>query len=304
MGNHNSVIKRFTHDWLIRFIELHPFETVFDTHMDSTARFGPEQSTFNKISPYFSNLLQRYMPDAITDAVFKQKKLFIKLDIVDDDAIKEVPLSSSNKKAVVIIRSVDFDESIAGTLTNYYQKRVFWMYETSCFGSSLTPAELFYLAKHTKKSLKIYMCSLTETVSFSVIWPCIKHLDSIVLNIKNLDIGEDIKETLLYKPCEFSADCFSMSTNSIAEDIIMAFIECFLNCPKFPNYFEWKVVNPKLKNVNFKQIGEKIYKRMKAAGYVWRSCSKIADHLGGDDNALIMRTADNFFLLNTDNVEY
>uniref|UniRef100_A0A7E4VWW0 FBD domain-containing protein n=1 Tax=Panagrellus redivivus TaxID=6233 RepID=A0A7E4VWW0_PANRE len=174
----------------------------------STARFGPEQSTFNKISPYFSKLLQRYMPDVITNAGCKNKKLFVKLDIVDDDPIEELPLSSSNRKAVVIIRSLNFKESIAGTLSKYYQKRVFWMYETSCFGSSFTPAELVYLAKHTKKSLRFYLCSLTETVSFSAIWPCIKHLDSIDLNVKNLDVGEDIKETLLYKPCEFSADCF------------------------------------------------------------------------------------------------
>uniref|UniRef100_A0A7E4W149 Tudor domain-containing protein n=1 Tax=Panagrellus redivivus TaxID=6233 RepID=A0A7E4W149_PANRE len=302
MSSQNLAVKRFTHDWLIRFVELHPIETYFDNYLLGSARYGPEQSPFDKISPYFSNLLQRYMPDIINpcNVQFKENDLFLKPNIEDDDEAEQFPFPPGNGKAVVIMKAMLFEDTNAGTLTKYIERRVFCIDSdnTACYNSSFTPGELVYLTKHTKNGLSLYKCTLTEPVSFSAIWPLIKGLDSIELIVKNLDIDEGTKQALLYMPCEVRASSFTIYSSSVKEDVIMAFVECFLNSPKFPQLFEWGM-HPELRDIDFQPIGQEIKRRMKASGYVWdkHDGENMNAYISGDygGNALIVRSADKVF---------
>uniref|UniRef100_A0A7E4UN36 Transposase n=1 Tax=Panagrellus redivivus TaxID=6233 RepID=A0A7E4UN36_PANRE len=58
----DNVIKRFTYDWLIRFAELDPFEAPKKFHIKD---YYHKTSKYSAISPRFTTLISRYMPDVI-----------------------------------------------------------------------------------------------------------------------------------------------------------------------------------------------------------------------------------------------
>uniref|UniRef100_A0A7E4UTE9 FBA_2 domain-containing protein n=1 Tax=Panagrellus redivivus TaxID=6233 RepID=A0A7E4UTE9_PANRE len=180
----------------------------------------------------------------------------------------EVP--PANGKTIIIAQANIFSNSSAGTLTKYINRRVFCadLYHAQSTSSSFTPAELFYLAKHSRKCFSFSHCTVTETVDFFNLWPLLKRFDHIDINIRNLVLDEKKTPALLYRPCDVRTSSFIIYNCSLDENVIMAFIECFLKSPKFPTFFEWILKN-EFQDVSLQPISDKIKTAMTTAGYVW-----------------------------------
>uniref|UniRef100_A0A7E4WD18 WD_REPEATS_REGION domain-containing protein n=1 Tax=Panagrellus redivivus TaxID=6233 RepID=A0A7E4WD18_PANRE len=188
-SNTSKTLQRFTYDWLIRLIELHPIETFYKLYENCDpgySRYVPERSPFSKVSPLFTRLINRYMPIIIKpiNSKFEGNELFLSSDRFYDSEVnfKLFPPKLDNGKVVVITKGITFKKSKAGTLTKYINKRIFCLHSdvTYCSKSSFTLAELFYLAKHATDSIYLSDCTFTEPVNFDDIWPLIKRLKAIL----------------------------------------------------------------------------------------------------------------------------
>uniref|UniRef100_A0A7E4URP8 Response regulatory domain-containing protein n=1 Tax=Panagrellus redivivus TaxID=6233 RepID=A0A7E4URP8_PANRE len=206
MSSPDNALKRFTYDWLIRFVELHRIDTDFINYKLRSSRYGPTDSPYSKLSPLFTDLVKWYMPIILNPhiAEFRKGKLYLK---EREDDVAEMPIPIDDRKPVLIPKNIIFEKVKAGTLTEYIGRRVFCIDSkmTHVQESHFTPAELEYLIKQSRRDLLLLDSFLTEPVNFSHIWPLLKRVPIIAkmycLRQKHCIEGHDmaglVRQTLL-----------------------------------------------------------------------------------------------------------
>uniref|UniRef100_A0A7E4ZY73 F-box domain-containing protein n=1 Tax=Panagrellus redivivus TaxID=6233 RepID=A0A7E4ZY73_PANRE len=190
----DSVLKRFTYDWLIRFAELHPFE-IYDYNANGydwlpSGPRNPLHSKYAAISPRFTTIITRYMP-----YIFYSKYVN-----VENGTIKEDALPLHNKTKVYACDTVKFSKLNPGILSVFQDKRVtfyfsktFWIFESANSKNTYTSNEFKYVLKFCPFGEIFYgFGAFDKPTMLSEIWPLLTHYKEISLYIKNLIYDDNI----------------------------------------------------------------------------------------------------------------
>uniref|UniRef100_A0A7E4WAX4 DUF58 domain-containing protein n=1 Tax=Panagrellus redivivus TaxID=6233 RepID=A0A7E4WAX4_PANRE len=220
LGFNDTAIKRFTYDWLIRFAELHPFETHDSVHTNWELLYTDDNpltiysshcSKYAAISPMFTTLVARYMP-----YIFYAPSLTTESGVIKyDDVHKEHHALSKKKSKIYVCGTCDFTSLTPGMITSFMKNRVFFYGKKlrilsfkNSTKSCMTPDELRYLLKNHNVEREVSIdVVLTTPVSISEILPLVAHCKKIRFGIPNLVYGENIANVFHHnRVCPTSLD--------------------------------------------------------------------------------------------------
>uniref|UniRef100_A0A7E4VEB3 RNA_lig_T4_1 domain-containing protein n=1 Tax=Panagrellus redivivus TaxID=6233 RepID=A0A7E4VEB3_PANRE len=184
LPNSDSVIKRFTYDWLIRFFELHPVKYDWGGHRHSiTARKEGgrlEISKYHPVSPLFERLSELYMPHVYEwrpNIVVKVKKSF----------------ELTPKKVIILRESGYFDGDDANPFLKYgvyFDKNIFTIKD-----QYFEHAELLSLVSHINCNwLTIKDITTDRKVYLTEVCCFFKNLTTLVLDADSIIVENNFPE--------------------------------------------------------------------------------------------------------------
>uniref|UniRef100_A0A7E5A0L6 F-box domain-containing protein n=1 Tax=Panagrellus redivivus TaxID=6233 RepID=A0A7E5A0L6_PANRE len=228
LASNNTVIERFTYDWLIRFAELHPFKFP-DKDFFTNMQFTPTvlSSNYSSVSPLFTKLINQYMPYV----------RYVEMLNIHDGVIQECDLPSVNKYKIYICTHCCFHSLTPGEFTAFKNNRVMFYGKLLTIEDSLanrngiTPDELRYMTKYRNFDISVkLLADFAQPTKFSEICSLIKHCRNITLNCPNLTFDENMLYVL--RGNQFCPRTYNIDAPIISDRAVLEMIEYFMDSPE------------------------------------------------------------------------
>uniref|UniRef100_A0A7E4VFA4 BTB domain-containing protein n=1 Tax=Panagrellus redivivus TaxID=6233 RepID=A0A7E4VFA4_PANRE len=249
-ASNNTVIKRFTYDWLIRFAELHPIEiNDYDVPDYGQVPQGPQdplESKYAAISPFFTTIISRYMP-----YIFHKADLLVENGVIKAE---EDELPPHNKTKVYACENLEFSNLKPGTISLLKNNRISFYYSKALLmlGHFLEPnSRNTFTADEVKHVLKscpfgeiFHACAnFDKPTPFSEICPLLSHYKEIRMGISNLIYDENIANVM--NQCHVAPNEIDLRDLNISDKVILEMLGYFVSLPQCPNELTFTFLKPK-----------------------------------------------------------
>uniref|UniRef100_A0A7E5A287 TCTP domain-containing protein n=2 Tax=Panagrellus redivivus TaxID=6233 RepID=A0A7E5A287_PANRE len=214
-----NAIKRFTHDWLIRFCELHPTDKASFIRRDYDIGV-PLSSKYCRISTYFTTIIQRYAPIIIMRS---------RLGDTTQDDIKSIKMSTPNK-TIVLTAPANFQNVEPGTIAKYINQQIYFNMNTFHFEGSVLNLDEF---KFCLKQCKVASClktSFSTPVLYSDIWHLLRNYMNVYLDVENLIFDDKMPQMLKQFPQNTPKE-WKLYNMSFREDFVLSILNNFMKSP-------------------------------------------------------------------------
>uniref|UniRef100_A0A7E4VYP7 Acyltransferase n=1 Tax=Panagrellus redivivus TaxID=6233 RepID=A0A7E4VYP7_PANRE len=232
--SNGSAIKRFTYDWLIRFAELHPFQSFyFDGH--PSVAFNLLTSKYAAISPIFARLIIRHMPYLYygNQLHVSNRKIVKKFGLQPD--LQSFELPSPKKYSIYICGVCHITELTPDLFTWFEDNRIIFYGEhiymtksgaTVVNDPSPNTSGPRLQQFHNERMLLFSTTTLTEPIDFSEVCPFLAHYKYITLYIPVI-YGTSF--TNIARKNQFTPERFYVFEQDVSDNVMLEMVDYFLD---------------------------------------------------------------------------